>query len=67
MKPITRICLIEISLVDGGPMIDILNIERGDDKEESNSLLCVNISYRVIYIEIYGHVYVNWSIPDLGI
>jgi len=60
-NPISRICLIEISLADGGPMIDILNVERGNGASDSSSLLCLNISYRAIYIEILGDVVINWT------
>jgi len=56
---ITRFCFIEISLVDGGPLIDFCSIERNYNEDETNSLLCINLSLLNIYIEIFGVVLIN--------
>lgn len=55
-----RFCLLEISWVDGGPLIDILSIEH---ENVFHSLFCINVCWTQVYIELLGLVIVD-TFPD---
>ena len=58
-----QICLLELSIKDGGPFVDLLSFSLDKEEDIFYSLLCIRLCAIGIYLEFFGIILID-TFPD---